>query len=1307
MKKTIWVLLALMVLGSIAQAADTVLLTDDFQSSTLDASKWTLITGTGHDSFDETSAGSSVALGTYLWLKNTTAGAGGAYKSKLLAVDGRGEIVIWRKNYVDHKNGTLVSMPDEVVAEDGTVLLRWGYHNYNDGSTSRYGFGGFGGPETRVTGAWSTFFNETITYDPVTGQGSYSLNGGTPVSISGIPFPDGATNLYVRGSAYGEGSLEYWKAIDDFSISQTDRKLLTVSSPYGSPVPDIGTNAFETGSTVTCSVANVESDGVTYECTGWSGVGSVPLSGTTNTVIFTLTEDSSIRWKWKTPLLNDDFSDGILDTSKWTHIHVDGLDSFYSSPGSSLLETNDVMRITHSMSDNGGAFKTALLPINDQGQIFIERRTKVHAAYETAQMPENLMSEGGTILLSWGYYKYNYWYSVYGFGGLHDVRVDGLWDEWFDETITYDPITGHGTYSLNGSQPILITGTAIPSETTNVYLRGCASGAYLGHTKEFDDFSISQGEPANQSVLTINSTHGSPNPAAGSFIYGSGTSITCFVESIYTNNGSLYQCTGWIGTGSVPSSGTTNTTTCILDEDSSITWNWQTNKYQVTIHVEGNGSVNLNNGYYEVGSMQTLIATPDAGSWFAGWSGDASGTNDASITMNAPKTVTATFRDAVLQEDDFNGGLLNTSKWTVIRASDYGFDSATAGNSLTVSNGIMNITHAVANSGGAFQTGLLPVSDRGLIIIERRTKVHSAGTPRMLELLKSESGTTLLYWQYTGSGFGYGASFAAGVWDEWFDETITYDPITGESTISINGGTPVAIVTGEAMPANTTHVYLQGGAAGDGTGYTKQFDTFNISQGEDSSRAVLTVRSTWETPVPSTGVTVYDSGSTVTCSVESASFDGSTHYQCTGWSGSGSVPASGAANSVVVTLDEDSAITWNWQAADHWLAIGIEGNGSVNLSNGFYVAESAQNLVATPDAGWVFNGWRGDAFGIGDATVTMNEPKSVTAVFFCPPPVVTATVAQVEGTRDVEISCDVAEGGQLLVDVEVYQNGTNLNAASFSGAGMVNPGTNQVITWHAGTDWNLNVDDLTFQLIFDNGCPTFTPYAGGAVNIPRTGQSEGRLLTLTEEDGDIQPGMPWPSPRFTDNGDNTITDNMTGLMWGKSVSSAYWDTAMQNCENLTLGEHSDWRMPNVREMRSLFEYGRYEPAIETGLFDNMPAASALWTSTGYPGNGYNYKYGVSSTSGSTYYYTVYNVGTYYSHYYLPVRSAFVGDVEVPKTGQSSSFSSRVSEDGDLQLGADWPNPRFTDHGDGTVTDNLTGIMWLKASSSFDTMWGGL
>ncbi len=59
--------------------------------------------------------------------------------------------------------------------------------------------------------------------------------------------------------------------------------------------------------------------------------------------------------------------------------------------------------------------------------------------------------------------------------------------------------------------------------------------------------------------------------------------------------------------------------------------------------------------------------------------------------------------------------------------------------------------------------------------------------------------------------------------------------------------------------------------------------------------------------------------------------------------------------------------------------------------------------------------------------------------------------------------------------------------------------------------------------------------------------------------------------------------------------------------------------------------------------------------------------------------------------------------EVARTGQAISHSA--GDDGALQKGVIWPNPRFTDNTDGSVADNLTGLVWLKDANCFNTrLW---
>src|SRR3972149_2799453 len=62
--------------------------------------------------------------------------------------------------------------------------------------------------------------------------------------------------------------------------------------------------------------------------------------------------------------------------------------------------------------------------------------------------------------------------------------------------------------------------------------------------------------------------------------------------------------------------------------------------------------------------------------------------------------------------------------------------------------------------------------------------------------------------------------------------------------------------------------------------------------------------------------------------------------------------------------------------------------------------------------------------------------------------------------------------------------------------------------------------------------------------------------------------------------------------------------------------------------------------------------------------------------------------------------AFGAKALVEKTGQITSYSATGGEDGDLQKGVAWPNPRFKDGGNGTVRDTLTKLIWLKNANAF-------
>ena len=76
-------------------------------------------------------------------------------------------------------------------------------------------------------------------------------------------------------------------------------------------------------------------------------------------------------------------------------------------------------------------------------------------------------------------------------------------------------------------------------------------------------------------------------------------------------------------------------------------------------------------------------------------------------------------------------------------------------------------------------------------------------------------------------------------------------------------------------------------------------------------------------------------------------------------------------------------------------------------------------------------------------------------------------------------------------------------------------------------------------------------------------------------------------PSYSDNGDGTITDNVTGLMWQKADSGRGmdWEMALKYAENMTLGEHEDWRLPSAKELQSIVDYSRSPQTSDSAAID--------------------------------------------------------------------------------------------------------------------------
>ena len=115
---------------------------------------------------------------------------------------------------------------------------------------------------------------------------------------------------------------------------------------------------------------------------------------------------------------------------------------------------------------------------------------------------------------------------------------------------------------------------------------------------------------------------------------------------------------------------------------------------------------------------------------------------------------------------------------------------------------------------------------------------------------------------------------------------------------------------------------------------------------------------------------------------------------------------------------------------------------------------------------------------------------------------------------------------------------------------------------------------------------------GTSAPVQKTGQT---ISYRTGDDGDLQKGA--TAPRFIVQSDtNVVLDNNTGLMWTRNanlLSYTNWTTAIDYCNDLTYGGYSDWRMPNILELKSLLE-----DLFCSGPFNGLSFQSGdYWSST--------------------------------------------------------------------------------------------------------------
>jgi hypothetical protein len=142
----------------------------------------------------------------------------------------------------------------------------------------------------------------------------------------------------------------------------------------------------------------------------------------------------------------------------------------------------------------------------------------------------------------------------------------------------------------------------------------------------------------------------------------------------------------------------------------------------------------------------------------------------------------------------------------------------------------------------------------------------------------------------------------------------------------------------------------------------------------------------------------------------------------------------------------------------------------------------------------------------------------------------------------------------------------------------------------------------------DDGFYVIPTVKGKYAPVPKTGQTASYFPYF--DDGYYEKGVAWPTPRFNDNGNGTVTDKLTGLIWMQQASclgQKTWDDALNAAATLANGtcgltdgsEAGDWRLPNIRELQSLVDYGRLNPALPTDHPFIIGQTRSYWSSSTY------------------------------------------------------------------------------------------------------------
>ncbi len=195
---------------------------------------------------------------------------------------------------------------------------------------------------------------------------------------------------------------------------------------------------------------------------------------------------------------------------------------------------------------------------------------------------------------------------------------------------------------------------------------------------------------------------------------------------------------------------------------------------------------------------------------------------------------------------------------------------------------------------------------------------------------------------------------------------------------------------------------------------------------------------------------------------------------------------------------------------------------------------------------------------------------------------------------------------------------------------------------------------------------------------------------------------------YTNNGNGTITDNVTGLMWQKSYKVMNYTEAVEAVKTFRLAGYSDWRLPTIKELYSLMNFSGADPsgtegnAEPNGVPNTSTEGAIPFIDTDY----FDFEFGsngqreVDTQLLSSTIYKGKTMQTNETVFGLNVADGRIKGYELidPKTRSGKEFTVRF-----VRGNTDYGKNNFSEK-NGVISDKATGLMWSKNDSKKGMNW---